>query len=89
MTVEAGKDKIILVDVKVFEAQSGGWDTKNTDTHDFGVIHSVPLTHREFYSEGETVILRGKAVSEPLTVGDVKYYFVQPLDILCKIKEHD
>lgn len=85
MQIKAGRDKIILVDVKVLEAQEGGFDVKNEkERHDFGVIYSVP-TKEDYYQEGESVVLRDRANPEKLTLEGVEYTFVQPLDILCKI----
>lgn len=85
MNLKAKKDKIILKDVEIFEKQSGGFDVKNTNNHSFGVIHAVPKAHMEDFSVGETVILRDRVIPETLTVDDVKYSFVQPIDILCQI----
>lgn len=89
MNIQAGRDKIILVDVKVLEAQEGGFDVQNEkERHDFGVIYSVP-TKEDYYKEGESIVLRDRANPETLTFEGVKYTFVQPLDILCKINNHE
>ena len=42
MEVIAGKDKIILKEVTVFEKQSDGFKVENAENHYCGVIHSVP-----------------------------------------------
>lgn len=86
MEIQAGRDKIVLIKVEVLEAQTGGFDVKNEkERHDFGVIYSVP-TKEDYYKEGESVVLRDRANPEKLTLNGVEYTFVQPLDILCKIK---
>lgn len=87
LEVSAGKEKIALVEVKIFETKEGGFEVaKSADNHEYGKIHAVPDMYKEFYQSGDVVILRAKAVSEKLTVEGVEYDFVQPLDILCKIK---
>jgi len=86
MEVIAGKDKIILKEVTVFEKQSDGFKVENAENHYCGVIHSVPWKEEDNYSVGETVVLRSKAVLENLLVDGVKYSFIQPLDIICRLQ---
>ena len=86
MEVLAGKDKIILKDVTVFEKQSDGFKVENAENHYYGTIHSVPSQLEDFYYEGETVVLRSKTVLENLLVDGIKYSFIQPLDIICRLQ---
>lgn len=86
MEVIAGKDKIILKEVSIFEKQSDGFKVENTENHYCGVIHSVPSQLEDSYYKGETVVLRSKVVLENLIVDGVKYSFIQPLDIICRLQ---
>ena len=88
MELVAKKDKIILVDVQGFEKQEAGFEVKNSnELHDFGTIFSVPEQHKDSFKEGEIVVLRPRIVPDTLTVENVKYSFVQPIDILCQLKK--
>ena len=87
MEVKAGKDKIILVDLDIFEKKEGGFEVSNsTEQHGVGIIHDVPEAHAGAYTSGEKIILRARATFERMTIEGVEYTFIQPLDILCKIE---
>lgn len=89
LEVSSGKEKIAIINVRIFERVEGGFQTaKSDDNHEIGEIHAVPKMYEEFYDVGDSVILRAKAVAEKLMVEGVEYSFVQPLDILCKVKEN-
>lgn len=81
----AGKEKIAIRNLSIFEATEGGFQVaKSADNHECGTIYFVPKAYERDYAEGEKVILRAKAVSEQLVVEGTEYSFIQPLDILCK-----
>ena len=86
LEVVAGKDKIVLTDVKIFETQTEGFSVENADNHEYGTIHSVPDDYQNHYHIGEVVVVRRRTVTEKLVVQGETYSFIQVLDILCKLK---